>query len=229
VRGYRIEPGEIEAALARHPDVAQAVVVPRQDGTTAGCGQRLVAYVVPRRGRLAGTPDELRAYLRRSLPDFMIPSAFVEMGTVPLLPNGKVDRAALPSPETARRPAAGAVEPRTDLERTIAAVLAEVLGVERLVLDENFFDLGGHSLLMIRAAGILEQRLGRTLPVLDLFRFPTVAALAGHLGGGGPSSPSGADQGGDLEPGLEPGLEAGRQPGRRRRREARSELDPVGR
>jgi amino acid adenylation domain-containing protein len=221
VRGFRIEPGEIEAALTRHPGVAQAVVVPRPDGTAAGGGQRLVAYVVPPPGRLAGAPDELRAFLRRSLPDFMIPAAFVELGTVPLLPNGKVDRAALPGPETARRPA-GAVEPRTDLERAIAAVLAEVLGVDRLALDENFFDLGGHSLAMIRAAGILEQRLGRTLPVLDLFRFPTVAALAGHLGGGEPSSPSGAAHAGE-----EPG--AGRQPGRRRRREARSELDPVGR
>jgi amino acid adenylation domain-containing protein len=221
VRGFRIEPGEIEAALTRHPGVAQAVVVPRPDGTAAGRGQRLVAYVVPPPGRLAGAPDELRAFLRRSLPDFMIPAAFVELGTVPLLPNGKVDRAALPGPETARRPAS-AVEPRTDLERTIAAVLAEVLGLDRLALDENFFDLGGHSLAMIRAAGILEQRLGRTLPVLDLFRFPTVAALAGHLGGGEPSSPSDGAQAGE-----EPG--ASRQPGRRRRREARRELDPVGR
>jgi amino acid adenylation domain-containing protein len=222
VRGFRIEPGEIEAALARHPDLAQAVVVPRQDGAAAGGEKRLVAYVVPSPGRRAAAAEELRAFLRRALPEFMIPAAFVELRALPLLPNGKVNRAALPAPETARRPAGGAVEPRGDLERAIAAVLAEVLGVDRLGVDDNFFDLGGHSLAMIRAAGILEQRLDRKLPVLELFRFPTVAALAGHLGGSERPAAGGGGQAGP-EPAA-----AGVQPGRRRRREARRELERVG-
>ncbi len=180
VRGFRIEPGEVEAALARHPAVARAAVVVRQEGEGPGADRRLVAYVVPRDGRDVEAA-ELRTFLRRTLPDFMVPAAYVTLAELPLLPNGKVSRAALPAPAAAH-PAASYVEPRSDLERTIARVLCEVLRVERVGLDDNFFDLGGHSLLMIRAAGTLEQLLGRKLRVLELFRFPTVAALARHLG-----------------------------------------------
>jgi acyl carrier protein len=188
----------------------------------------LVAYVKPAAGRRAGGPAELRAFLRRTLPDFMIPAAFVELPSLPLLPNGKVDRAALPAPESARGAAAGVVEPRNELERTIAAVLREALRVDRVGIDENFFDLGGHSLSMIRAAGTLERLLDRKLPVLELFRFPTVAALAAHLSGGEtPAAAIAAAEQAGAEPVGAGAGQPGRQLGRQRRREARREPERV--
>ncbi len=186
----------------------------------AGGERRLVAYVVPQAGRRAAAPGELRAFLRRTLPEFMIPAAYVELAALPLLPNGKVNRAALPEPEAAGTPAGSYVAPRTELERTIAGVLCQVLHVDRVGLADNFFDLGGHSLLMIRAAGTLEQLLGRKLPVLELFRFPTVAALARHLSGEEPAA-------GATEPPGPPSESAGS--GRRQRRELRRQLDEVHR
>ncbi|MCP4654216.1 MAG: amino acid adenylation domain-containing protein, partial [bacterium] len=137
IRGFRIEPGEIEAALGEHQGVGQAVVVLRQE--------RLVAYLVPQ-GSLPAT-DVLRSFLRSRLPDFMVPAAFVELAALPLTPNRKVDFQALPMPERARPEETGYVAPRDPQEQLLAAIWAEVLGIDRVGVHDNFFDAGGHSLL----------------------------------------------------------------------------------
>jgi amino acid adenylation domain-containing protein len=178
VRGFRIELGEIESALRGFEGVREAVVVAREDERG---DKRLVAYV-------AGDADEgaLRGHLRERLPEFMTPSAFVVMGELPLTSNGKVDRKALPAPGSAREGAqAPPAPPRTELERAIAGVWREVLGVETVGRNDNFFDLGGHSLLMIRAHSQLRERLGRETSVIDLFRYPTVGSLAERMSGSG--------------------------------------------
>ncbi|MEA2601554.1 MAG: hypothetical protein QOF89_2546 [Acidobacteriota bacterium] len=185
VRGFRIELGEVEAALLRHPAVAQAVVTARQEAGEP----RLVAYVVP--AGEAPAAGELRGHLRQSLPDYMLPSAFVVLDTLPLNPSGKVDRKALPAPEATREAGSAAawVDPHNDLERTIAALWREVLGLDRVGADDNFFDLGGHSLLAAQVHVRLSEALSREVALLDLFRYPTVASLAAFLGGGEAASP----------------------------------------
>jgi len=178
IRGHRVEMGEIETALMEHPGVREAVVAARED---VPGDVRLAAYVVGVEGRATPDAAELRAYLREHLPDFMIPSAFVAMERLPLLPNDKVDRKNLPAPadvESARPPRA---EARSATERTIAAVWAEVLALPRVEVDDNFFEVGGHSLLLARMQEKLTAALGRPVSVLDLFQYPTVAALAAHL------------------------------------------------
>ncbi len=185
VRGFRIELGEIEAALRLHPAVAAAAaaVLP---GQTAPEDRRLVAYVVPREPAAgAAAPvileGDLRALMRARLPEFMLPAAFVTLAALPLSPNGKLDRAALPAPDGVRRAAAPFVEAGNAVERTVAGAVGEVLGLDRVGLNDNFFDLGGHSLQLVRAASLCEKRLGRRVDALDFFRFPNVAALAAHL------------------------------------------------
>ena len=180
VRGVRVEPGEVEAALAAHPALAEAVVAARADGTE---GSRLVAWAVPRPGR-EPTVSELRAFLRERLPEAMVPSSFVTLSALPRLPNGKVDRRALPDPDEGERPSlrSAYAAPETELERAIAAVWRDLLRLDRVGLHDNFFDLGGHSLLLIQAQGRLRETLGREIAAVDLFRFPTVAHLARHLG-----------------------------------------------
>jgi amino acid adenylation domain-containing protein len=170
VRGFRIEPGEVEAALMRHPSVADCAVVARDDGAA---GKRLVAWIVG-----AADADELRAHLRRSLPDYMLPSAFVAVDALPLSPNGKVDRAALPAPDAA---AEEFVAPRTPVEEMLAASWAELLGRDRVGVTENFFALGGHSLLATRAVSRVRTMLGVELSVRALFEAPTVAELAARV------------------------------------------------
>ena len=191
VRGFRIELGEIEAALAAHPGIREAVVVAREDGLAGD--RRLVAYLVAA-GRIA--PAELRQALAVRLPEFMVPAAFVQLDALPLNPSGKVDRRALPAPEEPARGARGerpAALPRGRAERLVAEVWRDVLGLEQVGADDNFFDLGGHSLLMIRVHARLRAAFGRDdLPLIDLFRHPTVRALAGHLSGEG----AGAEAGG---------------------------------
>ncbi|MYW09029.1 hypothetical protein GT034_11810, partial [Streptomyces sp. SID2563] len=170
VRGFRIEPGEVEAALAAHPAVAQAAVVARDD--------RLVGYVVPRPAA-AVRPPELAAHLRERLPDYLVPSAFVLLDVLPLTPNGKLDRGALPAPEAASTE--GGRAPRTPQEQILAELFAEVLDVPRVSVDDDFFDLGGHSLLATRLVARVRTVLGAELGLRALFRTPTVAGLAGAL------------------------------------------------
>jgi acyl carrier protein len=179
IRGYRIELGEIETALAEHPAVIAAVVTLREDSP----GQkRLVAYLATGPARPAGFLEELRAFLRRRLPDYMQPGTFVFLEAMPLTPNGKVDRGALPAPQGGRPDLeAEYVPPGDEMERTIAAIWQEALGLERVGLYDNFFDLGGHSLLLIQIHDRLRERFGRSLPIVDLFKHPTVESLARHL------------------------------------------------
>ncbi|MFK0114250.1 phosphopantetheine-binding protein, partial [Streptomyces sp. NPDC091217] len=182
VRGFRIEPGEIEAVLAEHPEVAQAAVVVRTDK-----GPRLVAYTVPVTGQVV-RPDVLRARLRERLPEYMVPSAFVVLDALPLTPNGKLDRRALPAPE--RQPAAPGRAPRTATEHLIAGLFAEMLGVAEIGLDDSFFDLGGHSLLATRLIARVRSILGVELRLGDLFDAPTVAELAATVDVAGRARPA---------------------------------------
>jgi len=182
VRGYRIELGEIEARLAAHPAVQEAVVVAREDRPG---DVRLVAYL-----RHRGTPatdDALRAHLSEALPEYMVPAHFVVMASFPLTPNAKVDRKALPKPEDTRDFAAQVeyVAPENEVQKQIAEVYKRVLGIAQVGLSDNFFKLGGHSLLAVRAHRELQANVSGKLTVTDIFRFPTVAALATHLEGGG--------------------------------------------
>ena len=180
VRGYRIELGEIEAALAEHPAVRHAVVVARPG---PGGERRLVAYAETADG-VDGTLalDQVRAFLRDRLPDYMLPAAFVTMDRLPLNPSGKVDRRALPDPSPERPVlAVEYIAPREGREALLAALWSELLGVERVGIRDNFFDLGGHSLLLMRLQGRLAAETGVDLPVLELFEHPTIAALAKRL------------------------------------------------
>jgi amino acid adenylation domain-containing protein len=179
LRGYRIEPGEIEAALRLHPALHDAAV----DVHGRGEDRRLAAWVVAREGAEAPAGPELRAFLRDRLPEPLVPAVFVPLPALPLTPSGKVDRRALPAPAGLRPDlATGYAEPGTALERTIAGIFRDLLRVNRVGLNDNFFDLGGHSLLVIRAHQKLREALGREISVIDLFRFPTVALLARYLG-----------------------------------------------
>ncbi len=188
IRGYRIEPGEIEAVLAAHPKVRECAVGVREGHREKGPGdRRLIAWVVTT-GELG--PTELRDHLRERLPEPMVPSAFVQLDALPLTGSGKVQRSALPAPEGERHAASPYVEPQSVLEKEIADVFRAELELDRVGRDDNFFDLGGHSLTMVRAAGRLSERLGRPVAVLDLFRTPTVASLARQLGGGEETLPA---------------------------------------
>jgi amino acid adenylation domain-containing protein len=179
VRGYRIEPGEIEAALRLHPALHDAVVDVRGPRDS----QRLIAWIVPLEGAEAPAAADLRAFLRDRLPEPLLPAAFAPLAALPLTPGGKVDRRMLQEPAETRPDHVAFAEPQSALERTIAGIYGELLRVGRVGLHDNFFDLGGHSLLIVRAHQRLKDALGREIPVVDLFRFPTVAALARHLGG----------------------------------------------
>ncbi|HEX2188160.1 MAG TPA: amino acid adenylation domain-containing protein, partial [Longimicrobiaceae bacterium] len=171
VRGFRVEPGEVEAALRAHPAVREAVVVARDEGPGE---RRLVAYHVPDGGG-AGEAD-LRAWLRERLPEHMVPSALVEIEALPLTPTGKVDRRALPAPEP--RQEAEPAAPRTPTEEVLAGIFAEVLRLPRVGTDRSFFDLGGHSLLATRVVSRVRAVLGVEVPLGAVFERPTVAALA---------------------------------------------------
>ena len=175
IRGFRVEPGEIEAALGRHEAVREAVVLaPR----AAAGDRRLVAYVVPAPGAAVITA-ELRRFLGAKLPEHLVPATFVVLDALPLTPNGKVDRRALPEPRAERiEPAAGSPSPRTLVEKTLAAIWSELLAVPEVGLDDDFFALGGHSLLVIHVATRVGQELGVDLPVRSLFEAPTLAGLA---------------------------------------------------
>ena len=170
IRGHRIEPGEVEAELAASPQVRQAVVAARGEGAAA----RLVAWVVPA-DESAPSAAELRGWLRARVPEYMIPAAFVVVPEFPLSPNGKIDRDRLPDPAP-ERPAGSA--PRSAMERTLVRVWEEVLDTPGVGLDDNFFEIGGNSLLLARMQERLREVVGRPVTVVDLFQFSTVRALA---------------------------------------------------
>jgi amino acid adenylation domain-containing protein len=186
IRGLRIELGEIEALLGAHPQVGQAVVVARDDGPDSKTGskhgdKRLVGYVVPGNAD-APTPRELREHLLAGLPEYMVPSAFVVLDALPLTPSGKTDRKALPAPVLPARALAGRSGPRSPAEEILCDLFAEVLGLDRVGIDDNFFDLGGHSLLAIRLTSRVRSVLGVELSIRSLFEASTVAGLAARLG-----------------------------------------------
>jgi amino acid adenylation domain-containing protein len=177
LRGFRIELAEIESVIIGHAAIKDAAVLVREDRPG---DRRLVAYVVAAPGG-AVNPAEIRSFVREVLPDYMVPSTIAVLPALPLSANGKVDRAALPAPGPDRTPDETFVAPRTGTERQIAAVWQDVLQVEQVGLNDNFFDRGGHSLLIVQLRSRLSDALKREITVVDLFRFPTVASLARHL------------------------------------------------
>jgi hypothetical protein len=180
IRGFRIELGEIEAIIEFHPGVRQAVVILRDEPPDT---KKLVAYLVPTSGTTIKLSD-LRRFIREKLPEYMVPSAFVIMDEFPLTPNGKVDRFALPAPTTDRmEDDINYVSPTTNLEKVIASIWEEVLNVDRVGLNDNFFDMGGHSLLVAKAHSRLQIELVREFSLINLFRYPTVSTLAEFLSG----------------------------------------------
>ncbi len=178
VSGFRIEPGEIESVLTEHPAVSQALVL-ATEGSNGD--RRLVVYFVTNGGP-AASGEELKGYLQERLPSFMVPSAWIRLDELPLTPNGKVDRAALPDPEPARPESTASFQaPRTQTEEILAGIWERVLGVERIGRDDNFFSLGGYSLLATRIVSRIRESFEVELPVRSIFEWPTLAKLAERI------------------------------------------------
>lgn len=192
IRGYRIELGEIESALNQHDDVRVAAVVVREPQPG---DQRLVAFLVANAGEVdSGT---LKDHLRRTLPSYMVPSRYVTLREMPLTPNGKIDRKALPSvDDTSDAPAVEHVAPSNALEHSIAECWRATLDLEQVGTRDNFFDIGGHSLLVVQLHRALTSELDQAVSLVDLYRFPTISALAEHLGesGGAPDLEESTDR-----------------------------------
>jgi amino acid adenylation domain-containing protein len=188
IRGFRVELGEIETTLAQHEHVLESVVMAKENG--AG-DKRLVAYVVPRESVSIRTPSpfgrgeisaELRDFLLQKLPEYMVPSSFVVLDSLPLTASGKLNRRALPAPDDFDgRSKSVSVGPTTALQMLLAGIWIDLLGVKEVGVDENFFELGGHSLLAVQLFAQIAKRCGRALPLATLFQAPTVAQLADAL------------------------------------------------
>ena len=173
IRGFRIELAEIEAVLSQHPKVRECAILAKCD--------RLIAYAVLHSGETL-TVSELRNYLAEKLPEYMVPSALVTLDEMPLTVNGKVERQALPAPESLRPELEVAyVAPQTELEQIIATIWQEVLHLEKVGIYDNFFDLGGHSLLIVQVHSRLQARLERNISMVEMFKYPTIELLAKHL------------------------------------------------
>jgi amino acid adenylation domain-containing protein len=175
IRGFRIELGEIEAVLTQHPMVQETVVLVREHSGE----HRLVAYVVPQ--QKPSVLNELRYFLKQKLPQYMIPLAFVSLDSLPLTPNGKIDRRALPNPEAYPQMVTTNAIAQTKAEQLIAAVWQEILHLEKVGIYDNFFDIGGHSLLMVQVRSRLEGIFKRNILIVDMFKHPTVSSLAIHV------------------------------------------------
>ena len=175
IRGFRIELGEIEAALAQHTSVRQAIVSAHQN---VHGEKRLVAYIVGDHEH-PPTANDLRSFLKDKIPEYMVPSVFMLLDSLPAMPNGKVDRAALPKPDQTR-PEMGKtyVAPRDDLELQLTDLWEEVLSIRPIGVTDNFFELGGHSLLAVRLFALIDKRMGKRLPLAALFRGATIEGLA---------------------------------------------------
>jgi amino acid adenylation domain-containing protein len=175
IRGFRIELGEIEATLRQYSDVKEAIVLAWGESSH----KRLIAYIVP---ASSTTPAALRDFLQEKLPSYMVPSAFIILDSLPLTTSGKIDRRALPAPESIQQNLANTyVAPQTEIEQTIAQIWQEVLQVEKVGIYDNFFDLGGHSLLVLQVQSKLQTILKRSVSVTDLFQYPNISALAHYF------------------------------------------------
>ncbi len=177
VRGFRIELGEIETALADHPGVNKNVVVAREDKPGE---KRLVAYIVPEKDTTI-SPSEIRAHLKRTLPDYMIPSAFVAMDELPLTPNGKINRLALPVPDSGQlEDSREFVAPCSPMEETLVTIWKEVLELDHISVHDNFFEIGGHSLLSMQVISRLEKKIGLRINPRELI-YQTLGQLAASI------------------------------------------------
>jgi acyl carrier protein len=183
IRGFRVEPGEIEATLSQHPMVREAAVLAQGNNSH---DKRLVAYLVADKTNTDFHNDlhgELRQFLGEQLPEYMIPSVFMLLDALPLTPNGKLNRNALPEPgENGNGAEPSYVAPQTENERSLAAIWQEVFGMEQISVNSNFFELGGHSLMMVRVHSKLREVMHKEIPMIDLFRYPTISALAKSFG-----------------------------------------------
>jgi acyl carrier protein len=183
IRGFRIELGEIEARLMEHPSVREAVVVARE---YAAGDKRLVAYYT---SSAATDPEQevveaeqMRRHLSASLPEYMVPAAYARLESLPLTPNGKLDRQALRKMKTTVSPRKSLIiKPENQLQETIQQVWCDVLGIQEVSIFDNFFDVGGHSLLMVKIHVGLKKVLGRTIRIVDLFKYPTIASLSDFI------------------------------------------------
>jgi aspartate racemase len=187
IRGFRIEPGEVEAVLGQHPAirevVAMAAAIEQNGAGQASEDQQLIAYIVADLSAIP-TPGDLRAFMKKQLPDYMIPSAFIFMEAFPLTSTGKVDRSALPHADASHfgLDKTGYAPPRNPVEEVLVRIWADLLSVERVGIHDNFFELGGHSLLAIQSMAYLQEMLGVEEPLIALFfEDPTVAGVAGAL------------------------------------------------
>jgi amino acid adenylation domain-containing protein len=184
IRGFRIELGEIEAILSKHPQVQETVVVAYDDpleSVLRGAGKRLVAYIIPQKP-LQPSASELRSFLESYLPKYMVPSAYVLMDSFPLTPTRKLDRRALPQPDFGRPEAETVyVAPRNEIERQISSIWQDALGIDKVGIYDNFFDLGGHSLLLVQVHSRLQESLETEISIIDLFQYPSIDALVSHL------------------------------------------------
>jgi amino acid adenylation domain-containing protein len=180
IRGFRIELGEIEAQLARHEHIKEAAVVARED---APGGKRLVAYIVPRESHDGASDlgaEDLRIHLRASLPDYMVPSAFVILDRMPLTLNGKLDRRALPLPNDDAYASREYVPPHGEVEESVAQIWQDLLRIDRIGRRDNFFELGGHSLLVMQAVARIESQWSIEVPIQSMFECPTLSEFAAH-------------------------------------------------
>jgi non-ribosomal peptide synthetase component E (peptide arylation enzyme)/acyl carrier protein len=180
IRGYRIELGEIEAMLGNHAAVSDCVMLLREDNPG---DQRLVAYVVP--DGAAPDANELREHLRNNLPEYMVPNDVVVLETMPLTPNGKLDRKQLPVPGQSQTSAAAYEAPEDELQQTIVNVWQDTLKLDKVGVNDNFFDLGGHSLLIVRVLQLLKAQVDKPISLTDLYRFPTIKTLTDYLNSDG--------------------------------------------
>jgi amino acid adenylation domain-containing protein len=175
IRGFRIELGEIETALRAYPSIGEAVVVARVDENET---HRLVAYYTVAEANIGPTQGDLRGYLKERLPEYMLPAAFVELASIPLTPNGKIDRRALPAPASKPTEKSASLPARTPTEERLSSIWCEVLRQERVSVSDNFFELGGHSLLATQVVARVREAFDVELPLRSMFEAPTVAGLA---------------------------------------------------
>lgn len=175
IRGFRVEPGEIESILAGHPDLSAVAVAVKEDALGE---KQLVGYFIPKAGSQPAIHD-LRAFMQSQLPAYMVPAAFIQMDTFPTLPGGKINRRALPVPEDLRSQlSAEYVAPRTETEEQLAAIVANVLRIEKVGIHDNFFELGGHSMLGTQVMSTIRETFGVEIPLRALFESPTVEGIA---------------------------------------------------